>query len=117
MICPLNTLIAELDVTLVPVKLVNLASPVPSTKAFIVPLFCWKVTTLSLSEPLPTLKSTAPLVASVIISGLDELSYAVCNVSAAEPPPPPVPANLPCGIMVAESKSVSPSCAIITATK
>jgi hypothetical protein len=63
------------------------------------------------------LKSTAPLVVSVTISGESELLYADCNDVTDNPPPPPVPANLPCGMITAVSKFISSASVIITATK
>ena len=92
----------------VPLILLKDELPSPVINALTVPSFCWNLIKLSESEPDPTLKSTDPFVASVNISGLGmELSYTDWRVSG-DVPPPPVPANFPCGITKALSKSPSP---------
>ena len=63
--------------------------------------------TLSVSAALPLLKETAPRVEFVTISGVDELSYACCNVVVDRPPEPPtispnLEANLNLALVVSE---------------
>ena len=89
------------------VLVVVLPCPVTLNVTPFIPLPLSTSITLSVSDALPLLKETAPKVEFVNISGVEELSYACCNVVVDRPPEPPttspnLEANLNLALVVSE---------------